>query len=171
MGVELRIELAAGVVVIHGYDQVAGGAVLIGSVLPHARRGMRFQFLQGFRHGFLVGFFQPSIAPEFGHDRNRFGSGNREVVQIAAPALGGAIGSHAVGALALSQKLAGMRIETLPDRFEVSGFDGTRKAKQRRPAALPFSDDSLPFGIVIAMFQMSGRVPLTVRHGADRQHN
>ena len=47
MRVELRIELATGVVVIDGEHQVPGDAILVGAVHPHARRRRGLQFLQG----------------------------------------------------------------------------------------------------------------------------
>ena len=46
MRVELRIELATGVVVIDGEHQVPREAILVGALDPHARRRRGLQFLQ-----------------------------------------------------------------------------------------------------------------------------
>ena len=120
VGVELGIEFAAGVVVVNGEHQVAGGAVVVGAILPDAGGGIGFQFLKGFADGLLVSFDQPIIAAQLGHDGNGFGSGDGEVVEIAAVALGGSIGGHAVGALALPQEFAGLRIEALRERPRIA---------------------------------------------------
>ena len=39
---------------VNGYDEVAGRAVLIGAGLPHTSRGVSFEFLKCFGDSFFV---------------------------------------------------------------------------------------------------------------------
>ena len=70
VGVELRIEFTASVVVKHRQDQVASPAVFVGSVLSHASLGASFQLLQRFVHGPAVCLGQPIVLSRASHDRN-----------------------------------------------------------------------------------------------------
>jgi hypothetical protein len=63
--VQLRIELAAGVVVINSQREIAGGPVIIGAVLPHPGSRMGFEFGERLLNRFLMGTGQPFIAPDF----------------------------------------------------------------------------------------------------------
>ena len=99
MRVELRIELATGVVVIDGEHQVPGDAILVGAVHPHTRRRRGLQFLQGRLDRVLMRLHEPVILAECGHDRDRLGGREGEVVQMPPPALDLAVHRHAVRAL------------------------------------------------------------------------
>jgi hypothetical protein len=87
MRVQLRIELATGVVVIDGEDQVPCDAILVGAIHPHTRRRRRLQFLQGRLNSVLMRLHEPFIRSECGHDRDRLRGREREVIQMSPPAL------------------------------------------------------------------------------------
>jgi len=157
-------------VVVDSDDEIAGCAILVGPVLPHPGSGIGFQFLQSFCNCLLVGLDQAALAGELGHDGNGFGSGDGEVVEIAAVALSGAIGSDAIGALALAEEFPGVGIDALPDGFELLRIHVTGEAEQLRAPALPLADNALAFGVIVAVLQVPGRIALPVGHGADRQH-
>jgi len=114
---------------------------------------------------------QPVVAGQPSHDGNGFGGGEGEVVEMAPMTLGGAIGRDAIGALALAEELAGVRVETLADGFKLLGFHRTRQSQQFGPAAPPMAHHALAFGVIVAVLQMAGRIALRIGHGPDGQHN
>jgi hypothetical protein len=61
-------------------------------------------------------------------------------------------------------------MDALPNRLELVVPDVTHQAQFLSAAALPLADDTLALGKVVAVYQMMLRVPLPVRHRADRQH-
>jgi hypothetical protein len=70
--------------------------------------------------------------------------------------LGGAIGRDAIGALSLAQEFAGPGIKALTDGFELIGLHVTGEAEHLRTAALPLTDDALPFSVIVAVLQVLG---------------
>ena len=133
--------------------------------------GIGFELVKGCGDGVLVGFHQPLIAGKLGDDGDGLGSGEGEVVEIAAVAPGGAIGGDAVGTPALPEKFPGEGMEALANGLEVFGLDVAGEAEKLSAAAEPAADDPLAFSVVIAMGQVPGRIAFAVGHGADRQHS
>jgi hypothetical protein len=74
VSVQLRIKLAAGVVVVDGERQVPGRPVLIGASLPHAAGRKSLGFFQGFCDGSAMCFDQPIIAPRIASTETDFGA-------------------------------------------------------------------------------------------------
>ena len=61
-------------------------------------------------------------------------------------------------------------MEALPNRLKLRFCDLAHETEFRGPAALPVADHALTFGVVVAVHQMVRRIPLPVRHRANRQH-
>src|SRR5580698_5725311 len=80
------------------------------------------------------------------------------------------VSSCSVGALPLAQEDAGSRIEALPERLEVFLPNVALQSQQFCPAPVPTACYSLTFCIVVAMFQVPGRVTFSIRHGPNREH-
>ena len=80
MRVELRIELATRVVVIDGQHEVPRDAILVGAINPYSRRRRGLQFLQGRLDCVLMRLHEPVVLAEGGHDRDRLGGREGEVV-------------------------------------------------------------------------------------------
>ena len=81
-----------------------------------------------------------------------------------------AVGSCSVGALPLAQEHAGSRIEALSERLEVFLPNVALQSEQFCPTPAPTARYSLTFCIVVAMFQVPGRITLSIRHGPNREH-
>ena len=159
MRVELRIELATGVVVVDGEDQVTRDAILVGAVLPHTRRRRGLQFLQGRLDRVVMCLHEPVIVSDRGHDRDRLGGREGEVVQMPSPALDLAVHRRAVRALPRPQPFSGRGMEALPNGLELRLRDLAHETEFGGAAALPVADHSLTFGVVVAVHQMMRRVP------------
>src|ERR1700680_287636 len=113
---------------------------------------------------------EPVILAEGGHDRDRLGGREREVVQMAPPALDLAVHRQAVRALPGTQPLAGHGMEALSNRLELLFLHLADETELRGAAALPVADHVLPFGVVVAVHERWRRVALPVRHRPNRQH-
>src|ERR1700674_5553680 len=81
-----------------------------------------------------------------------------------------AVGSCSVGALPLAQEHAGSRIEAFSEGLEVFLSNVALESEQFCPTPAPPARYPLTFCIVVAMFQMPGRIPFSVRHGPNREH-
>ena len=130
---KLRIQFAADVVMIDGQSEVAGPAVGIGAVLPHARGRVSFQFLESFSNGFLVGFDQPFVTPEDGHNRNRLRRRDGEIVEMPCVGLFRPVGTKPVGTLTLPKELAGLGIEPCRRASKSSDFTSPVRPKSSAP--------------------------------------
>src|SRR6266851_1447348 len=101
----------------------------------------------------MMRLHEPVILAECGHDRDRLGGRESEVVQMAPPALDRAVRRQAVRALPGPQHLPGRRMEALSNRLELLLRDLVHETKFRGAAALPVPDHSLTFGVVVAVHQ------------------
>jgi hypothetical protein len=66
------------------------------------------------------------VAGELGHDGDRLGRREGEVVEVALSAADGTVGGDAVGAVAGAKELTGAGIETLSEGLEVFVADLSR---------------------------------------------
>src|ERR1700688_3482560 len=89
---------------------------------------------------------------------------------MAPPALDLAVRRPAVRALPGPQHLPGRGMDALLNSLELLVRDLARETEFRGAAALPVADHPLPLSVVVAVHQMMRRIPLTVRHRANRQH-
>ena len=79
--------------------------------------------------------------------------------------------SEAVGTLPLAKEFACFRIKALAQRFKVVRLYFSAESQEFRTTALPVAHDTLAFRVVVAMFQVPGRVPFPVGHGTNREHD
>src|ERR1700722_15229356 len=89
---------------------------------------------------------------------------------MSPPALDLAVHRQTIRALPWPQRLAGRRMEALPNRLKLLLRDLAPETELLSAAALPVTDHAPAFGVVVAVRQMIGRVPSAVRHRANRQH-
>ena len=81
-----------------------------------------------------------------------------------------AIGSRSVCALPLPKESTGFRIEAFSQCLELFLPNVTLQPEKLCSTSAPSAFYSLALGIVIAMFQVSGRVAFPIRHGPNREH-
>lgn len=78
----------------------------------------------------------------------------RSTLPDASVALRGAVGCNAISTLALTEKLAAIGIDPLPNGLELFRFDYTREAEDLGTTSVPLSDDALIFGVIVAVLQV-----------------
>src|ERR1700682_1832770 len=81
--------------------------------------GITVSELQGRLDRVLIRLHQPIILAECGHDRDRLGGREGEVVQMSAPALELAVRRRPVRAVPWPQTLTGRRMKALANRLEL----------------------------------------------------
>src|SRR5438093_8154197 len=89
---------------------------------------------------------------------------------MASVGPGCSIRSNAVGTLALAKEFACFRIQSLAQRFKVVRLYFSAESQEFRTTAHPAANDTLAFRVIVAVFEVPGRISLTVGHGANREH-
>ena len=62
------------------------------------------------------------------------------------------------------------RIQALAQRFKVVGLYFSAESQEFRTTAHPVANDTLAFRVIVAVFEVPGRISLPVGHGANRKH-
>ena len=89
---------------------------------------------------------------------------------MASLALGHPIFTDSIRTLTLANEPAGSRIEALPDRLEILILYCSLQTEHRGATPHPSADHTFAFGVVVTVLEMARRVPRSVRHGPNRQH-
>ena len=131
---------------------------------------MRFELLKRLGNSLFVRLDQAMVLTQDCHERHGLRSGNREVVQIPAVRTNRSIGGNPVGALPLAHEFAGSRVKPLAQSLKVLSPHVSLQTEQLCSSALPPSRDALAFGVVVAMFEVPGRISVPVGNGTDREH-
>ena len=162
VGMQLRIEFAAGVVMIGGDHQIAGAAVFIQAALfPNARPGQELHLGCHFRQRLRMGVAQPGIHQRL--HRNRLGSRDGEVVQTARRTEPLAVFVEAVDILARAEEFTGRWMEALANGVELLQGHFTAELQQVRPPAHPLAADAFAFGVIVIGGQMPRGVGFPTR--------
>ena len=81
-----------------------------------------------------------------------------------------AIGSRSVRALPLTKEGTSFRIDAFSQRLELFLANVTLQPEQFCPASAPPAFYSFALRLVVAVFEVSGRVAFHIRHGPNREH-
>ena len=81
-----------------------------------------------------------------------------------------AIGSRSVRALPLTEEGTCFRIEAFSQRLELFLPNVTFQPEKFCAASSPLAFYSFALRIVVAVFEVSGRVAFPIRHGPNREH-
>jgi hypothetical protein len=111
---ELRVQFAAGVMLVNGEHHIIGGSVVIGGALPDPSSRVRFEFAQGRRDCLGMGHSQSIIATQHGHNRDRLRRGESKVVKVSGSTARFAVRPATIGAVPCPQKFPRHRVEPLP---------------------------------------------------------
>src|SRR6267378_3553096 len=169
MSMDLRIELAAGVMVISCNRKIVGWPDDLLAIPLVFDGSVFFRFGQCGCDRVLVSGNEPWI-DEHSHDGNRFGSGKRQVIQMNGVALLGAIGGDSVGASTLPEEFAGLGVLAFSQSFELFR---RHFAGQSQPFGCLPSPQSRYFVLlvkVIRILQMPLGITGSAVHRPNRQH-
>ena len=81
-----------------------------------------------------------------------------------------AIGSRSVRALPLTKEGTGFRIEAFSQRLELFLANVTLQPEKFCSTSAPPAFYSFALRIVVAMFEVAGRIAFPIRHGPNREH-
>ena len=127
VGVQLRVELAGGVVGVEGGHDVAGGLGARDPLGHDAGAGQRLDFLHGDGHGAVVGLEKALVPRDQGHHRDGLGGGEGQII------------AGAVGLLAIddARELGAVGEFALGHGIEGGTLDGSTESQALGPLANP----------------------------------